>query len=153
MKALSIASAAVVILGMGGLQGQEARQGADGLIYLQAKPEMIDLVPTFNVISAARAVDFYVNKLGFAVVLQSGNYVAVGRDAIQIGLVQDRNTPKGFKPSCYIRMARIDDYAKEIQAKGVKLTTELKTQPSKMREFSVTDPDGYTLIFGEYTGT
>lgn len=124
----------------------------DGLIHMEAKPELMGLVPTFPVLSLNRSVEFY-RKLGFDVVLQSGNYVAVGRDIVQIGLVLDRtSTSKGFKLSCYIRTGRIDELYKEFLAKGVKPTVEIKTQPSKMREFTVTDPDGFTLIFGEYTG-
>ncbi|MDX2079297.1 MAG: VOC family protein [Terrimicrobiaceae bacterium] len=125
---------------------------ADGLIHLEPKPELLGLVPTFPVLSLNRSVEFY-RKLGFNVVLQSGNYVAVGRDIVQIGLVLDRtSTAKGFKISCYIRTGRIDELYKEFLAKGIKPTSDIKTQPSKMREFTVTDPDGFTLIFGEYTG-
>jgi len=97
-------------------------------------------------------VDFYRTKLGFSVVLQSGNYVAVGREAVQIGLVADRNVTKGYKLSCYIRMAQIDDYYKELETKGVKMTSPLKLEPSKNKVFSLTDPDGYNLVFGEYVG-
>ncbi len=50
-------------------------------------------------------------------------------------------------------MARVYDYYKKLMEKGVKPTTPLRTQPSKMREFSVTDPDGFTLISGDYTGS
>lgn len=126
--------------------------GPDGLIHLEAKPEMVDLIPTLSVTSLKQAVEFYANKLGFELILQSGNYVAVGRDNVQIGFVADKNSIKGYKPSFYIRMVRIDDYFKQVKATGVKLATELKTSPTKMREFSLTDPDGYTLIFGEYVG-
>ena len=137
-----------------GLAGgfSRAQEVKDGLIHLEAKPELIELVPSFAVMSLQRSADFYVNKLGFTVVLQSGNYVAVGRDTVQIGLVQDKNAMRGYKPSSYIRMVRIDDYYKQLKDRGVKMTTELVTRPSKMSEFSVTDPDGFILVFGEYTG-
>ncbi len=148
-----VSSAALAILQSATAQStNEATPGPDGLIHLEAKPEMVDLVPSFAVASVQRSVDFYVKGLGFAVVLQSGNYVAVGRDAIQLGLVQDKNAGKGYKPTCYIRMVRIDDFYNELMKKGVKLSTPIKTQSSQMREFSVTDPDGYILIFGEYVG-
>lgn len=126
--------------------------GPDGLIHLEAKPELVDLIPTLSVASLKQAVEFYAKKLGFELILQSGNYVAVGRDSVQIGFVYDKNVIKGYKPSFYIRMVRIDEYYKQVQATGVKLATELKTSSSNMREFSLTDPDGYTLIFGEYVG-
>ena len=126
--------------------------GPDGLIRLEAKPELVDLIPTLSVSSLKQAVEFYASKLGFELRLQSGNYVAVGRDNVQIGFIFDKNAIKGYKPSFYIQMVRIDDYYKQVKASGVKLTTELKTSSSNMREFSLADPDGYTLIFGEYVG-
>ncbi|MEI6494235.1 MAG: VOC family protein [Verrucomicrobiota bacterium] len=126
--------------------------GPDGLIRLEAKPELVDLIPTLSVSSLKQAVEFYASKLGFALALQSGNYVAVDRDNVQIGFVFDKNATKGYKPSFYIRMVRIDEYYRQVKATGVKLTTELKTSSSNMREFSLADPDGYTLIFGEYVG-
>lgn len=130
----------------------EIQPGEDGLIHLEAKPELVDLIPTLAVSSLRQAVDFYMKKLGFELVLQSGNYVAVGKDGVQIGFVYDKNASKGYKPSFYIRMAHIDGYYKQILATGVKLTSELKTSSSSMKEFSLVDPDGYTLVFGEYIG-
>lgn len=124
-----------------------------GLFVPQAKSEMQDLIPTLVIKDMRKAVDFYTGKLGFAVALESGgNYTAVARDFVQFGLVQDKNAPKGRSGSCYIKMASVDVFYDELMKRGVKLTSELKTQPSKMREFSVTDPDGNVLIFGEYTG-
>lgn len=114
------------------------------------KPEMIDLIPTFVVQNIHKSAEFYSQKLGFSVVLQSGNYIAIGRDYVQIGLVPGDKQAK--RNSCYIKMSRIDDFYAQLKSVGVKLTTELKTQPSKMREFSVTDLDGNTLVFGEYVG-
>jgi hypothetical protein len=102
----------------GGLRAEEVK---DGLIHLEAKPELVELVPSFAVASLQRSVAFYVNQLGFSVALQSGNYVAVGRDTVQIGLVQDKNAQKGYKPICYIRMVRIDDYYKQLRERGVKM--------------------------------
>ena len=125
---------------------------SDGLIRLEAKPEFVDLIPTLAVSSLKQAVEFYVNKLGFELQLQSGNYVAVERDSVKIGFVYDKSAVKAYRPSFYIQMVRIDDYYKQVKATGVKLTTELKTSSSNMREFSLADPDGYTLIFGEYMG-
>lgn len=129
-----------------------ALPGPDGLIRLEAKPELVQLIPTLSVGSLKQAVEFYANKLGFELVLQSGNYVAVAKDGVQIGFVFDKNAVKGYKPSFYIRMVRIEEYYKQVKATGVKLTTELKTSSSNMKEFSLVDVDGYTLIFGEYVG-
>jgi len=128
----------------------DVKPGANGLIHLEAKPEMVALIPTLAVADLKRSVEFYGNKLGFGLVLQSGNYVALGRNNIQIGFVPDKTPSKGYKPSLYIQMVRIDDFYKEITAAGVKPAIGIKTSASNMREFSLDDPDGYRLIFGEY---
>lgn len=112
---------------------------------------MLSVVPSFSVKDSAKAVAFY-EKLGFAVVLKSGAYTAMGRDAVQIGLFQQRTTTQPKPGSLYIQMNRVDDFYAEVRQTGIKLTTELRTQPSKMREFSVTDPDNNTIVFGEYAG-
>jgi len=157
MRILSVVIALAAVLAVSSSHAQTNKQtniqpGPDGLIRLEAKPELVDLIPTLSVSSLKQAVEFYANKLGFELRLQSGNYVAVGRDNVQIGFIFDKNAIKGYKPSFYIQMVRIDDYYKQVKASGVKLTTELKTSSSNMREFSLADPDGYTLIFGEYVG-
>lgn len=116
------------------------------------RPEMLDLIPSFAVGNGDRAIAFY-EKLGFAVVLKSGAYTAVGRDAVQIGLFNTRSTAQAKPGSVYIQISRVDDFYKEVKSRGVKITSDLRTQPSKMREFSVTDPDNNTLVFGEYAGS
>lgn len=116
-------------------------------------PSMIDLIPTYPVENMQRALDFYINKLGFSLVLQSGgNYASVGRDLVQIGLALSKGAAKGPKSSSYINMNNIDVYYESLVARGVKMSRELKTQTSKMREFAIVDPDGNSLTFGEYTG-
>lgn len=124
-----------------------------GLITPMLRPEMLELIPTFLVRDMDKALTFYTAKLGFGIILKNGaTYTAIARDFAQIGLAQERKTPKGQFSSSYIKMTLVDAYYEELKARGVKITSPLKTQPSKMREFSVTDPDGNVLIFGEYTG-
>lgn len=135
-----------------GLKAQPMNVNETPLITPEVKPEMTELIPSLAVADMAKAMDYYTRKLGFGVLLQNGNYMAVGRDLVQIGLVLDRGSAKMRKGSCYIQMGAVDVFYRELQTKGVRFTSELRTQPSKMREFSVTDPDGNMLVFGEYMG-
>jgi len=65
-----VSSAAFAVLQSATAQSpNEAMPGLDGLIHLEAKPEMVDLVPSFAVASVQRSVDFYVKGSGFAVKL------------------------------------------------------------------------------------
>lgn len=142
-------------LGIGSLAAQNPPMVTDQTAQVPipvTKPEMLDLIPSFAVGNADRSVAFY-EKLGFVVVLKSGAYTAVGRDTVQIGLFNTRSTAQAKPGSVYIQVSRVDDFYNEVKARGLKITSDLRTQPSKMREFSVTDPDNNTLVFGEYTGT
>ena len=144
----------MVLGALGNLAAQNPPMVTDETVAIPtaaAKPEMLSVVPSFSVKDTAKAVAFY-EKLGFAVVLRSGAYTAMGRDAVQIGLFQQRTTVQPKPGSLYIQMNRVDDFYGEVRRSGLKLTSELRTQPSKMREFSVTDPDNNTLVFGEYAG-
>ena len=147
-----VLSLAMVLGALGNLAAQNPPMVTDQPVEIPTtRPEMLSVVPSFSVKDAAKAVAFYEN-LGFAVVLKSGAYTAVGRDAVQIGLFQQRTTVQPKPGSLYIQMNRVDDFYAEVRRTGLKITSELKTQPSKMREFSVTDPDNNTIVFGEYAG-
>jgi uncharacterized glyoxalase superfamily protein PhnB len=43
----------------------------------------------------------------------------------------------------------IDRYYKELKGKGVKIVIDIKDEPFGIRDFSVTDPDGYLLTFNQ----
>lgn len=114
--------------------------------------QLIELIPSYRVGDLKKAADFYVHKLGFQVVLVSGNdYASVARDVVQIGLAVDtsKNRPKGFS---YVQVSGVDALYNEFKGNGVKMLKDIKTQSSKMREFSIEDPYGNILMFGEYTG-
>ncbi len=144
---------AMVLGAVGHLAAQNPPMVTDQTAQIPVvKSEMLDLIPSFAVGSADKSVAFY-EKLGFTVVLRSGAYTAVGRDAVQIGLFHTRSTAQAKPGSVYIQISRVDDFYNEVKSRGLKITSDLKTQPSKMREFSVTDPDNNTLVFGEYTGS
>ena len=119
-----------------------------------APPQLMDLIPTFPVSNMDQALNYYTKSLGFFLVLQSGNnYAAVGRDFVQIGLgLRGGGSTKGPKSSVYINMNNVESLYKELKGRGVKMSSELKTQPSKMKEFAITDPDGNIITFGEYVG-
>ena len=150
----AIAWAAALIFAGTNLFAQTNTPTPEGtqLITPVVQPEMMSLVPAFPVANMPRAVDFY-TRLGFSVILQGGpSYTSMGRDLVQIGLALDTSKQRVNHASAYVNMTVIDEYYRAVKTGGAKITTELKTQPSNMREFSVTDPDGNTLIFGQYMG-
>lgn len=116
------------------------------------RPELLRLVPTLLVSDLQRASNFYTQSLGFKIELATANYVAVGRDGVQIGLALDKSRSSGARMSCYINVNGVDALHRELSERKVPLAREISTQPSKMREFMVLDPDKNTIIFGEYVG-
>lgn len=60
--------------------------------------------------------------------------------------------PKGKGLFIYVQVDRVDEYYREIQARGVTPTTAPRDWPSGNREFVVIDPDGYKLVFYEAQG-
>ena len=116
-------------------------------------PQLVGVVPTLTVSDLGRARSFYSDRLGFSPVVTSGStYVAVGRDAAQIGLALVPKRTDAHRGSCYFQVSGVDALYEEFLKKGVKMEKALETQPSRMREFTVKDPDGNTLMFGEYIG-
>ncbi len=117
------------------------------------RPQIVDAIPTLSVSDLARSAKFYASRLGFAVLLTTGSdYMAVGRDAVEIGLVTFKGRSPANRGSCYVKVSGIDALREEFKVRGVNVTSELQTKPSRMREFTVLDPDENTLIFGEYVG-
>jgi catechol-2,3-dioxygenase len=116
-------------------------------------PQLVGVVPTLSVSEIGRARNFYTQRLGFVPVVTSGStYLAVGRDAAQIGLARVPKRTEAHRGSCYFQVSGVDALYEEFLQKGVKMEKALATQPSKMREFTLKDPDGNTLMFGEYVG-
>ncbi len=114
--------------------------------------QLLKITPTLTVTDLRRATAFYVSQLGFTVALSGPNYVAIARDGVQIGLAVDKARTAASRVSCYINVSGVDVLREEFRLRSVKIAKELATQPSKMREFGVLDPDNNSLIFGEYTG-
>ena len=114
---------------------------------------LVGIVPTLTVGNLTRAKDFYTRKLGFQVFLTSGSdYASVARDTIQLGLAENKSRTAAHRGSCYILVSGIDQFFDEVKKRGVAIEKPIETKPSKMREFTVLDPDGNTLMFGEFMG-
>ncbi|GAB4169498.1 MAG: hypothetical protein Fur0032_08050 [Terrimicrobiaceae bacterium] len=114
---------------------------------------LVGIVPTLTVENLTRAKDFYTRKLGFQLFLTSGSdYASVARDTIQLGLAEVKTRTAAQRGSCYFLVSGIDQFFDEIKKRGVAIEKTIETKPSKMREFAILDPDGNTLMFGEFMG-
>jgi uncharacterized glyoxalase superfamily protein PhnB len=70
----------------------------------------------------------------------------IGQDDWKKG--RDRKKGEGFRIFCTTRKS-VDDIAKRIKSKGGQLDHEPQNQPWGMRDFSVTDPDGFKITIAQ----
>lgn len=139
-------------------RSEAASEAVDGLVLESGvvpkiEARFVGVVPTLVSGNLSRTREFYTRTLGFDVVLSEGkNYIAFGRDTIRIGLALNPSMTPANRSSVYINVSGIDALYDELKKRGVKMTKDIATQPSKMREFTVLDPDNNSLMFGEYLG-
>ncbi|HVO50749.1 MAG TPA: VOC family protein [Thermoanaerobaculia bacterium] len=119
-----------------------------------------DVAPGFTANDLDKSLAFYRDVLGFAVEerwekdgklagvqLRAGKAVfMLGQDDWQKG--RDRKKGEGFR--IYLETAQdVDAVARRIEAAGGVLDQQPKDEPWGIRDFSLTDPDGFKLTIGK----
>lgn len=132
----------------------------------QPRPEraaaLIGAEPQIHVRDIAAALDFYVQKLGFAVAFSYGEppfYAQVFRDGARLNLRHVDALPiePALRERDQLLAATITlDDAKplflEYQAAGVDIAQTLRSEPWGARSFMIRDPDGNLLLFAGQAG-
>lgn len=107
------------------------------------------MVPIFPVTDMARALDYYVNTLGFEKRWEWGepvDYACVSFGPTELFLcLNGQGTPGTWM---YLFLRGIDDYTALIQERGAEILHGPEDEPWGMREIHVRDPDGNTLRIG-----
>lgn len=100
------------------------------------------------------ALAFYTGVLGFLKEFQFGRYAGVERDGALIHLSAHGNPNTGTPGSgcVYLFCDEVDDYFREITAKGARVDGEPKDYPYGMRDFVAQDVDGNRVSFGKPCG-
>jgi uncharacterized glyoxalase superfamily protein PhnB len=117
--------------------------------------------PSLTVSDIATTVKWYCDVLGFIVVEEwthEGRFMGatmragavdflVGQDDFAKG--RDRTKGVGFR--LYCRTAQdVDRLAEAVKARGGTLDQEPTTQPWGVRDFAITDPDGFKISIGNW---
>jgi uncharacterized glyoxalase superfamily protein PhnB len=114
--------------------------------------------PSFTVNDLGKSRDFYCDVLGFQEKQRwedggkvIGLELAAGKVSFMIGQDdwkkgKNRTKGEGFRVYCSTTQD-VDELAKEIKARGGKLERDL-TDEEWGRHFSVADPDGFKITFG-----
>ena len=123
---------------------------------------MINLIaPCFIVGSAAVAVAFYRDKLGFevtyqepkddpffAIVVRDGAMIMVKAVAPGIDPMPNRTRHPWAPWDAYVNVPDPDALAAEFASRGVAFSVPLEDTHDGLRGFELKDADGYVLFFG-----
>lgn len=136
-------------------RGAAARSKAEALKLREASPG-------FTVDDLEKSLAWYRDVLGFAVeerweqegkltgvsLRAGGVSFMIGQDDWKKG--RDRKKGEGFRLYCTTTQ-NVDALAEGIKARGGKLDYEPRDEPWGMRDFALTDPDGFKLTIGAET--
>lgn len=99
-----------------------------------------------------RAIDFYVDVLGFRLGFNAGTFGGVRRDAIEIHFFRSDGLT-GERSGCRIEVTEIRRLYSTCREHGIVTGDgDIAARPWGTTEFSVRDPDGNTLTFVEVFG-
>jgi len=113
------------------------------------KPECSATI--FHVKDREVSAKYYIDILGFTHEFTYWDLSGFEYGAVLIylsGPKQDVNKIAG-QGSIYIFCDEVDDYYKDISAKGARISMPLEDRAYGMRDFSITDPDGNLITFGK----
>lgn len=109
--------------------------------------QFIQGAPVLHVKDVQAAVAYYRDVLGFVSDFGDDDYAVVWRDNSAIHFVKSEQTLSGVRLFLWLR--DVDDYCREIKARGAEIVAEPCDTPYGVREFNVCDPHGVTIIFGQ----
>ena len=117
------------------------------------------IAPQFLVDDLERAVEYYCEKLGFALEFKyEGFYAAVARDGVGIHLkcapklaAEREHRKENEHLDAYISVSEIRGLYDELEGRGAKIIKPLEARPWRCVDFYVEDVDGYVLCFSGST--
>lgn len=100
-----------------------------------------------------RAIDFYVDTLGFRLGFNAGAYGGVRRDAIEVHFMRGDSASGADRSGCRIEVTDIRSLYAAFREKNVIAPDgDIGPKPWGTTEFTVRDPDGNALTFVEVFG-
>ncbi|MGO4152120.1 GNAT family N-acetyltransferase [Cupriavidus sp. YAF13] len=127
-------------------------------IHQDSVPLFYGVEPVLEVADVASAVEFYREQLGFTVEFVFGDPVSHAgvfrgewsTQGLRLQLTQREQASGAPSGSLYLLVApRLDTLYEEYRRKNVPIVKELALWPWGRREFTIRDPDGHLLRFGE----
>lgn len=111
------------------------------------------IIPKLPFIDKQRTLDYYVNQLGFDLVSDYDHYLILKQESVELHLFLFPDLISGKSDfMIYLRIdADIEGYYQRLQDLGVKIhpNGKLEDKPWNQKEFSIVDPNGTLLTFGQ----
>ena len=108
--------------------------------------QFIQGAPVLHVADVKATAAFYRDVLGFTWDFGDENYAVVWRDNSAIHLVKG-DAPRGVHLFQWVQ--DVDAYHREISERGAMVDGEPTNRPYQVRDFSVHDPNGVQIVFGQ----
>jgi len=106
------------------------------------------MMPEFPLADVPSGVAHYRDVLGFSVNYQQHDIGVLDRDAVRLLLIARTERHVGIG-SCYVYVADADALHAELLGKGANVQGEPISRPWGLRKFSVLDPEGNGIAFGQ----
>ena len=106
------------------------------------------IMPELPLDDVAAGVAYYRDVLGFGINYRDDSIGVMDRDVVRVLLVArtDRHTGIG---SAYVYVEDADALHAELRSKGARVEGEPVDHPWGLRDFSVLDPEGNRITFGQ----
>jgi catechol 2,3-dioxygenase-like lactoylglutathione lyase family enzyme len=109
--------------------------------------QFIQGAPVLHVPNVRAAVDYYRDVLGFISDFGDDDYAVVWRDNSAVHFAKGNGNPSGVHLFQWVR--DVDSYYKEVRRRGAVIAVEPEDRPYGVRDFTVRDPNGVSIIFGQ----
>lgn len=109
--------------------------------------QFIQGAPVLHVPDVQAIVGYYTDVLGFTSDFGDDAYAVVWRDNSAIHFVKSDGCASGVHLFQWIR--DVDAYYSEIKARRAEIAIQPADRPYGVREFSVRDPNGVVIVFGQ----
>jgi uncharacterized glyoxalase superfamily protein PhnB len=105
-------------------------------------------MPELPLADVPTGVAYYRDVLGFRVNSQQHEIGVMDRDSVRLLLIARTERHRGIG-SCYVYVRDADALHAELVAKDANVQGPPVSRPWGLREFSVLDPEGHQLTFGQ----
>ncbi|SKC09001.1 Glyoxalase-like domain-containing protein [Soonwooa buanensis] len=110
------------------------------------------IIPKIPFIEKEKTLDFYLKQLGFNLISDYGDYMILEKDNLEIHFFSYQSLEKEKSDfMLYIRVTDIETFYQTLIKNNVKIHPNgaLERKPWNQTEFSIIDPNGTLLTFGE----